>query len=39
MNVIASPISNFQIDDFTFEVGGKNKKQTQIKGSKKRVCS
>lgn len=34
MDVIASSISDFQIDDFTFEVGGKNKKQTQIKNAK-----
>ena len=33
MDVIASPISDFQLNEFTFEVGGKNKKQTQIKNA------
>jgi hypothetical protein len=31
-DVIASPLSDFLIDDTTFEVGGKNKRQKQIKG-------
>lgn len=31
-DVIASPVSDFLIDDITFEVGGKNKGQKQIKG-------
>lgn len=30
-NVVSSPISNFLIDDMTFEVGGKNKGKKQIK--------
>ena len=30
--VITSPISDFQIADYTFEVGGKNKKQKQLQG-------
>lgn len=30
-DVVASPVSDFLIDDMTFEVGGKNKKQKQIK--------
>ncbi len=30
-NVTASPISDFEIDGITFEVGGKNKKGSQIK--------
>ena len=30
-NVVSSPISDFLIDDMTFEVGGKNKGQKQIK--------
>ena len=30
-NVVSSPISDFLIDDITFEVGGKNKGQKQIK--------
>ena len=29
-DVIVSPVSDFQIDGMTFEVGGKNKKQKQI---------
>ncbi len=29
--VTSSPISDFTIDEFTFEVGGKNKSQRQIK--------
>ncbi|MBX3241635.1 MAG: ATP-binding protein [Chitinophagaceae bacterium] len=28
--VVASPIADFQIDDLTFEIGGKNKTQKQI---------
>ncbi len=31
-DVIASPISDFLIDDLTLEVGGKNKKQKQLQG-------
>jgi len=31
-DVIASPIADFLIDDYTFEVGGKNKGQKQIQG-------
>jgi uncharacterized protein len=31
-DVIASPISNFLIDNITFEIGGKNKGQKQIQG-------
>jgi predicted AAA+ superfamily ATPase len=34
-DVIASPISDFLIEDMTFEVGGKNKGQKQIQGIKK----
>lgn len=34
-DVIASPVSDFLIDDMTFEVGGKNKKQKQIQGLEK----
>lgn len=34
-DVIASPISDFLIDDITFEVGGKNKGQKQIQGIEK----
>lgn len=30
-NVVSSPVSDFLIDDMTFEVGGKNKGQKQIK--------
>ena len=30
-DVIVSPVSDFLIDDITFEVGGKNKKQKQIR--------
>lgn len=30
-DVVASPLSDFKIDDYTFEVGGKNKRQKQIK--------
>ena len=30
-NVVSSPISDFLIDDMTFEVGGKNKGQKQVK--------
>lgn len=31
-DVIASPISDFLINDITYEVGGKNKKQKQLQG-------
>lgn len=31
-NVTSSPSADFMIDDYTFEVGGKNKNQQQIKG-------
>lgn len=31
-DVITSAISDFQITDYTFEVGGKNKKQKQLQG-------
>lgn len=31
-DVITSPVSDFLIDDITFEVGGKNKKQKQLQG-------
>lgn len=31
-DVIASPISDFLIDDMTFEIGGKNKKKKQLQG-------
>lgn len=34
-DVISSAISDFQIDGMTFEVGGKNKKQAQIKSAEK----
>lgn len=34
-DVITSPISDFLIDDMTFEVGGKNKKQKQLQGVEK----
>lgn len=34
-DVIASPVSNFLIDDMTFEIGGKNKGQKQIRGVEK----
>lgn len=34
-DVITSAISDFQIADYTFEVGGKNKKQKQLQGSEK----
>lgn len=34
-DVIASPVSDFLIDDMTFGVGGKNKKQKQIQGIEK----
>ena len=34
-DVIASPVSDFLIDDMTFEVGGKNKRQKQIQGIEK----
>jgi predicted AAA+ superfamily ATPase len=34
-DVIASPISDFIIEDMTFEVGGKNKGQKQIQGIEK----
>ena len=34
-DVIASPLSDFLIDDMTFEVGGKNKGQKQIQGIEK----
>lgn len=33
-DVITSTISDFQIADYTFEVGGKNKKQKQLQGIK-----
>lgn len=33
-DVIASPIADFMINDLTFEVGGKNKTQKQIKDAK-----
>lgn len=33
LDVIASAQADFQVDAFTFEVGGKNKKQTQLKGA------
>lgn len=33
-DVITSSISDFQIADYTFEVGGKNKKQKQLQGIK-----
>lgn len=29
-DVLVSSVSDFQIDKYTFEVGGKNKKQKQI---------
>lgn len=32
-DVITSSISDFQIDNITFEVGGKNKKQKQLQGA------
>ncbi|MCD8269671.1 MAG: AAA family ATPase [Parabacteroides sp.] len=32
-DVITSAISDFQIGDYTFEVGGKNKKQKQLQGT------
>lgn len=32
-DVITSDISDFQIADYTFEVGGRNKKQKQLKGA------
>ncbi|MEL7588479.1 MAG: AAA family ATPase [Prolixibacteraceae bacterium] len=31
-NVVASPIADFLVDDYTFEVGGKNKGLKQIQG-------
>ena len=31
-DVITSPIADFLINDYTFEVGGKNKGQKQIQG-------
>ena len=31
-DVITSSVADFQIDDMTFEVGGKNKKQKQLQG-------
>lgn len=31
-DVIVSPVSDFLIDDLTFEVGGRNKKQKQLQG-------
>jgi hypothetical protein len=34
-DVIVSPISDFLIDDMTFEVGGKNKKQKQLQGAER----
>ena len=34
-DVITSSISDFQIADFIFEVGGKNKKQKQLQGNEK----
>ncbi len=33
--VTSSPISDFEIDGRTFEVGGRNKKQVQIKNATK----
>lgn len=33
--VVSSPISDFQIDDMTFEIGGKNKGQKQIEAADK----
>lgn len=30
-NVVSSPVYDFFIDDMTFELGGKNKGQKQIK--------
>lgn len=33
-DVISSSVSDFQIDNMTFEVGGKNKKQKQLQGIK-----
>ena len=34
-DVIASPLSDFLIDDMTFEVGGKSKSQKQIQNIEK----
>jgi len=34
-DVIASPVSDFLIDDMTFEIGGKNKGQKQVQGIEK----
>jgi hypothetical protein len=34
-DVITSSISDFQIDNATFEVGGKNKKQKQLQEAQK----
>ena len=34
-DVVASPVSDFLIDDMTFEVGGKKKGQKQIQGVQK----
>ena len=31
-DVVVSPIADFLIDDYTFEVGGKNKRLKQIQG-------
>lgn len=31
-DVMTSSVSDFQIDAYTFEVGGRNKKQKQIEG-------
>jgi hypothetical protein len=33
-NVYSSKVSDFKINEYTFEVGGKNKKQKQIQGIK-----
>ena len=35
--VITSPISDFQIADYTFEVGGKNKKQKATARNRERL--
>ena len=35
--VTASPLSDFEIDGITFEVGGKNKGSDQLKGSRRGV--
>ena len=31
-DTITSSVSDFRIDDYTFEVGGRNKKQKQLQG-------